>query len=706
MQIQEKTHQSSILLAFLLLVSSVIIYGYLNLQGNYFIYLDVGSDTMHSFYPIYRFAASCLREWDFSQWSFAIGTGATTFNYTSVMMDPFAWPVILAGAVLGDQVIAGLLVYMQVVKVLACGLVCLRFLRWHGITGLPGVIGAYAYGMNGFLMLWGQHYWLGTAVFWIITFLTLLEKALHEKRYNRWFALVTGLVLMQSVYVGYMILLFAAIYALLRIWYLHGHLAWKEWWKIAWPAIASVLVGVMISMATVLPNAYLILGVSGRVGGEESLWQRIVECIRTPFTLGELKTIVLRFFTNNAQGVGSEFQLPGYQVNYNYYEAVQLFFSVFLVILAPVWFVCRIRENIPKHQKGSILVATGLVGLLIIHPLGAMMFNAFAYPFGRYTFLLMPLFAIVLAAGVRYVYLWKKWSVWVILPLVGLNMTWDGFVTTNQRGLAAKELSWVSPEEHQEMQRALTWLELQDDTLYRVEKTYWAVSEVMDSVALQYNGISGYNSMIGPGVSEFYEKCWPELLVAGSTMRQYFTGDPYAWEQSTFLGVKYLLAKPEEQVPYPYEEIARQDDLVIYRNVLVENIGFLTESYFTDGELDAMEPEDRQTALAQMCREQVGQVTLYEGKDQIQGHMVAEQDATLVITVPKDYGWTVYLDGVLQEPESAAYGYMALAVSQGRHEILLTFAMPGASLGCWLSLTGVALWVGICLYQHRKEKKV
>lgn len=474
---------------------------------------------------------------------------------------------------------------------------------------------------------------------------------------------------------------------------------------VAWPAIGSAFAGIMISMITVLPNAYLILGVSGRVGGEESLWECVVDCIKNPFTLGELKTIFLRFFTNNAQGIGSEFQLPGYQVNYNSYEAVQLFFSVFLVILSPVWFVCRMRENTAKHQKWCILVALILVGLLIVHPLGTMVFNAFAYLFERYMFLLMPLFAIVLASVVRYVYLWRRGIAWVILPLVCLNMIWDGFVTTNQRDLASKELSWVTLDENQEVQNALTWLALQDDMLYRVEKTSWKVSEVMDSVAMQYNGISGYNSMIGLGVKEFYKKCWLEMLVDESAMRQYFTKDPYAWEQSSFLGVKYLLAKPEEVVSYPYEEMIRQDDVVVYRNVLVETIGFVTENFITDEELEAMELESRQEALGQMCRNQVGQVVLREGRDKIEGLVLADDDATLVITVPKDYGWTVYLDGVLQEPKSAAYGYMALDVSQGEHNLLMTFSMPWASTGILMSMEGLLIWLVVSLCMHQKERR-
>ena len=107
MQQKQPFQNTQKILTLLLLLSTFIIYGYMVAQGNYFIYLDVGSDTMHSFYPIYRYAAACLREGTFSQWSFSIGTGGTTFNYTSVMMDPFAWPVIVAGAIFGDQVIAG-----------------------------------------------------------------------------------------------------------------------------------------------------------------------------------------------------------------------------------------------------------------------------------------------------------------------------------------------------------------------------------------------------------------------------------------------------------------------------------------------------------------------------------------------------------------------------------------------------------------------
>lgn len=775
----------------LLFLSCAVIYGSLVLTGHQYIYLDVGSDTLHSFYSVYCWAVEHIRSMDFSFWSFEIGMGGSIFNYASVLLDPFALPVLAAGIVAGTKVITGALLAAQVIRVFACGFLCYGFLGYYDISPKARVIASYCYAFNGFMMLWGQHYWLATATVWVILELLFLEKARERGRISGKIAFTTAWMLMQSPYIGYMVLLFCGIYMLFRL-LAEEDFCWRTFLKKASRMILSVLLGLCISAVVFLPTAYLILKVSSRLDSGASVLDTFWAYFSGGYSRSEFVGIILRFFSNNAQGIGSDFQ--SYD---NYYEVPQFFFSsVFVICLSQlVWIgIRRIKQRECLLRKKIIIaVAALLVVFLIFNPAGSLIFNAFAYPFGRYTFVLMPVWALIMgrsltelgkkqwsgwitilsAGAVTIVYLWSAWKngettqtgmlmlllagtvvlfaagalgtnsaklrIWqlaipAMIAGIFISLTADGFCTVNLRGLIETDSSVLTREGRpSDTMEALRYLEEIDPGVYRVEKTYTDVSEVMDSMVFGYNGVSGYNSMLNSSMQKFHQELWPGLVEPGGWFRQYYTAVSEDWVMSSLCGIKYLLTdEPEGDYGPFYEEVATFGTVTILRNTQIESIGFLTPYVVSESWLETLDQEERTILVrkaavvdsvneeaSEYVRELNGEIDLERLPDvwtnseaieltweqgKLQGTVTAEQAGLLVLTIPIEQGWTILVDGQEQELVAADYGFAGVYLDAGVHEIIMSYEPPMFWAGVGISMIGVILLLAILLIPIRKKK--
>lgn len=79
---------------------------------------------------------------------------------------------------------------------------------------------------------------------------------------------------------------------------------------------------------------------------------------------------------------------------------------------------------------------------------------------------------------------------------------------------------------------------------------------------------------------------------------------------------------------------------------------------------------------------------------EIRGTVDAEQDCLLQVAVPYSIGWTAYIDGQKKQVLNSDLLYMALAVPEGHHEIVLRYRTPFLPEGAAVSLLTLAalLW--------------
>lgn len=466
-----KTNKKSIfLLTGLILISCVLVFKNFLFGGQVLAYTDIGSDTAAQYLMHYQTIINHLRDGSFSLWDFHNGVGINMFSLN--LFDPFLLLLYGLGVLLGSEQIYGILVYMQILRMVLAGLVLYGYLSCFRLSEPGKVIGAYLYTFSGFMVVWGQHYQFGTIAILFPLLLLMVEKALKKRQWHLGVTVACALVSLCSMYFGYMQLMALGFYVLFRV-------AWEEKFfsksglKRIGAIYGSMILGIGMGMFQLLPSAMMIFGVSDRMEGD-SLLTRVVEAMH-PYDGAYYKTLFLRFFSSNLQGTN---EFSGYQ---NYYEAPNVFFSVLFVIVA-VQFVFLVfftknsavsnaepsnespntaitkngnnelsntaitkNENnepsntaiiknindkistaaiaknvnnelsntvIAKNVNNNLSMAAGTVNVkqkrilgiacltgvfLLLVPLGSLIFNGFAYPFSRHTFVCMPFFALMVA---------------------------------------------------------------------------------------------------------------------------------------------------------------------------------------------------------------------------------------------------------------------------------------------------------------------
>ena len=94
----------------------------------------------------------------------------------------------------------------------------------------------------------------------------------------------------------------------------------------------------------------------------------------------------------------------------------------------------------------------------------------------------------------------------------------------------------------------------------------------------------------------------------------------------------------------------------------------------------------------------------------VTGHITAEEAGTLLVTIPYEEGWTVWVDGVEIEPEAFQDAYYAIPLEAGTHSIQFRYIPAGFKPGALISLGSLLLLLAVSLLtwqiaRHKKAKK-
>ena len=625
--------KSMLILTGLLLVSCLFIFKNFLFGNQILAYTDIGSDTSAQYLMHYQTIINHIQEGSFSLWDFNNGVGINMFSLN--LFDPFLMLIYLLGVLLGSEQIYGLLVYMQILRILLAGLAGYGFLSCFQLSERSKIIASYLYALNGFMTVWGQHYQFGTIVITFALLLMMVEKALKNKKWHLGITIMCAVASFCSMYFGYMQFLVLGFYVLFRI-------AWedkifsKSGLKRIGCIYGSMILGIGIGMIQLLSTASMVFGVSDRMEGG-SLAARIRHAL-IPYDKTYYVTLLKRFFSSNLQGTNT---FTGYQ---NYYEAPNVFLTVLFLIAAVqfMYLFFKEKDRYSKKQKGLLILA-GLTGIFVLAvPLGSQIFNGFAYPFSRHTFVCMPFFVLLTAWVLDRMLLEKKGS-WLLLILSGIGCGgmylrmylaegsklslllgilaagivlallgiiqnrkllhrryfFDGlllfvmgtmildsyFSYTQDRMTLEKAPSEYMEELYSEsLQEALDYLEKTDDSFYRVEKDYnvGSATDCLNALAQNYAGITTYNSTLNSDTAEFFEKIWPNAILINDDHYSFANGvlDQF---QASLLNVKYVISKDPDFNVSGYEFLKQFDDLYLYRNTKTEELGkFYTKVLTTE----------------------------------------------------------------------------------------------------------------------------
>ena len=89
----------------------------------------------------------------------------------------------------------------------------------------------------------------------------------------------------------------------------------------------------------------------------------------------------------------------------------------------------------------------------------------------------------------------------------------------------------------------------------------------------------------------------------------------------------------------------------------------------------------------------------------ISGTLKLENAGRLVLSVPYEKGWTVWIDGERVEPEKFGGALLAFDLEAGEHTLQMHYVPEGRNIGILVSSGSVLILLGSVLWQQRSKKK-
>ena len=371
-----------------------------------FAYLDVGNDTSEQYLPYYYNMLDSIRGGTLGLWNHEYGLGTSPMSYQSWTLDPFNLVFVPLGILLGNARVALALVMVQSLKAIIVAFLFDHLLTFYCKTPISRILGSALCAFSGYLMLWGQHYWLGT-VFVMATALPLLLELLMERETPlRFLALALGvaMTIVSSVYSGFMVMLFATGYAALRVAYvsddgLRGFL--RLFGRLAVPVVC----GILLSAVAVVPYATLLLGESTRVVSSDggSTTSRVLSFLCAFVPLKWLPMILSRVMGNGLVSCGDPIPpelvptIEGFSY-VNVYEFITLGLSAAAFLLLSQFFVWVVRSE-DRRMKAVVAISTALIVLYCVNFFLPALSNALVGPKYRSSFSVVIPACIAMAVG-------------------------------------------------------------------------------------------------------------------------------------------------------------------------------------------------------------------------------------------------------------------------------------------------------------------
>ena len=595
----------TMLVATILLGIAVIYFNFFT-GTSYFAYRDMGADTVDQYVPYYLDLVRKVGSGSLGTWNMSYGLGASFMSYQSWTLDPFCLVIVPLTLLLGQEHLSLVLVIAQGLKMLLCGLLFDHVLTFYCKRPLSRIVGSVLYSFCGFLLLWGQHYWIGASIVMATLMMLMLELLMQRWTMPRFWGLLAASAasIIMSTYSGYAAMLFSLSYALLRIPIAtdaHGARAYlRQLFRLAVP----VACGVLVSCVTLVPYAIAMVQESSRVvsSGQAPLSSRMGGYARGFVPLRWIPYLLSRLLGNGLVSAGVE--LPGGLVpasrefaQTNVYEMVQMGFSVGAVVL-----ICQFAWWEVTHADAREKMLTAVAGALCVLycvnyflPALSNVFSAVRY---RSCFALAAPACIAMSLAFEHCLLEDRpslpalvvssvltvailaWSllhtqngrlaclyfslafvVFLVLcvarsrgarealvvtlaaAVVLSTSVVDGFFVTNNRTWCTKDdFPNATSSYERDLRAALRYIRSQDSDEPATYRTSLAMDDLNASLAQGFMGVDSYNSTINSNLEEFYQRVWPRAI-RGISAYQATRDDMLHPALQRILGVRYVACR-------------------------------------------------------------------------------------------------------------------------------------------------------------------
>lgn len=599
--------------------------------GDYTIaFYDVGTDGKDQYIMWYNGIVNSIRDGNFSAWDFRNGFGMNTMGHH--LTEPFLIPIYILGVIFGSEHITWYMVWMEIFRIFVAATLCYWYLSEFDFSERSKLIATVIYAFNSYMMVWGQHYALGSSVVYFPAVLIFAERVVRKKKFSVGLCLVCCIAMLSSFYQGYMCMFGGGAYVCVRI-LMQEKDTIKDRGRAFLLAAGTMVLGVLMSAWRFFPSAAAQVGSSERMVSQVPLLQRLFKPQLWPMAIN--KTIIYRLFSSCIQGNGNE----TYVGMKNFYEDPNLFFSTLFIILLLQYLLCIRRQQVSRRSKTMQYLCVILCVSSVVIANITTWFNGLYKPFFRHTFILMPVFAVMVclvldrilirkevsipalvAAAVLitavyakayqilpeqqfkdnamllwmtgmamivliWMYCRNKWldgkSIYLLLTAVTfVNVVSDSYLCYNDRiALSKKNTDYYEGTYHSGVDAALDWLEANDTTFYRVEKDYFTASSCFDTLAQDYRGISAYNSNQNADIKAFVAQVWPQINNENDVNHIQFLNALWDSTFAALTDVKYILSRSADMDIDGYELIHQEGEISIYQNTRTQSLGkFFTKT--------------------------------------------------------------------------------------------------------------------------------
>jgi len=349
----------------LVLLSILIIFFDFVTGDRYYLFKDIGSDSLNGYYPYLINSARYIRAEGFPQWSFATGMGQSI--YPGGFGDPFQFIITSMGI---DKLVYGIILSDLCKYFFAC-LGFFLYLRVLNLSKTSSIIGALLFSLSGFMIVAGSWYTFSLEVVYMAFLLFAFEKLY---KHNNWilFPVIIALIGMYSPFDIYLYGLFLVIYILFRF-FSDDNPRFKDLALLVLKLTGLTILGILIGSVFFIPNLQRLID-SPRVTGNSSYFKTLMSKPVLSLGLpGHYMTSVMRAFGNDLVGNGSAFK--GW---FNYLEA-----PLFYIGLLPLLLFTQVFSFIDKRRKIIYIIFLSIYFIPVIFPFFRNAFWAFTGDYYR-----------------------------------------------------------------------------------------------------------------------------------------------------------------------------------------------------------------------------------------------------------------------------------------------------------------------------------
>ncbi|HEV8284540.1 MAG TPA: YfhO family protein [Chitinophagaceae bacterium] len=363
------------ILLFLLVTTALFIFKDFIFFKKLYLFKDIGSDSVNANYPHGYQVAYYMKHVNLiPKWSFYQGMGQNIFPLS--ITDPYYFILTLLGA---NNLAYGIGI-MEVSKMISAGVLFYLFLRKINLSPFVAVVGAICYSFSSFIVLGSGWNIFSTEAVYLALLLYAFEKLFQDNKIIL-FPIAIALIAINQPFDLFPVSIFLFIYILFRYYLVHSFNIKRLGLLLAKVAGLGVL-GILLSSFFLFADILQMLE-SPRVGGESSYFSRLLSA--PIFGFGDKLhnvTAVMRFFSSDALGTGSDFK--GW---YNYLEAPLFYFGLINLLLVP-----QVFHFLDKRKKIIYSIFISLFLLPVIFPF-------FRYGFWLFTGDYYRIFSLLVVIG-------------------------------------------------------------------------------------------------------------------------------------------------------------------------------------------------------------------------------------------------------------------------------------------------------------------